>query len=647
MTREEIREYVYKNLSVDSDRKELNEPAYKRLISLNSHDTELLCEILAEENITIGDTSMKDSNVIIQTDENELSPTYISMIKQIPLLTRDEEHDLAIKIKNGDVKAKEELIRRNLRLVVSIATKIPSPSTITMEDKIQDGNLGLIKAIDMFNPDLGFKFSTYATWWIRQSIYRSIYNNSEIIRKPVHYQENLKKIKRFIDDQVTVTGKVPTIEEISVSTGLSYDTVNSTLRLDKACVSLDNPLSGDEEGSTLMDIISDKENDGTLEYDDFESNDVLANEIDRTFISDYKLNAEEIEILTYFGKKICPYKKVFRDKRKKIIALNKSSLFASDTLKDLHVLELCIGERLKSLRYGTKALNIYDNERRTTICKNLEEELQELFQVINNLSDYVIDSNKISCSKISKILIRNSNKYAESYTDYLNRVYKIMEQYNSELKALESTNDITSANDLVNKMRRKRSLKMYLDFIFDCYISKISGILEKRLTKEEVERRIDVITKHCNFSSSHNIELLLENSKNLYNIETYFMNDLIFTLQKYRIMDVEELKQMVIYFNANSKRMLPDFTFSSDSYISNYKEFEKILTDLQYKDVLERRLGVNGQTYSLKEIGDEYGVTRECIRQKEKSAMNKIRNRLLPLGAYEDDPMSYSIKFHH
>ena len=93
--------------------------------------------------------------------------------------------------------------------------------------------------------------------------------------------------------------------------------------------------------------------------------------------------------------------------------------------------------------------------------------------------------------------------------------------------------------------------------------------------------------------------------------------------------------------------MLPDFTFSSNSYISNYKEFEKILTDLQYKDVLERRLGVNGQTYSLKEIGDEYGVTRECIRQKEKSAMNKIRNRLLPLGAYDGDSMSYSIKFHH
>lgn len=180
---------------------------------------------------------------------------YLKEIGRVPLLTPEEEIELAIRIGDNDQQAKQRLAEANLRLVVSIAKRYVGRG-MQFLDLIQEGNLGLIKAVDKFDYTKGFKFSTYATWWIRQAITRAIADQARTIRIPVHMVETINKVKKTNSQLLHKNGRDPTAEEIAAELDMSVEKVREILRVSQEPVSLETPI-GEEEDSHLGDFIPD------------------------------------------------------------------------------------------------------------------------------------------------------------------------------------------------------------------------------------------------------------------------------------------------------------------------------------------------------------------------------------------------------
>ncbi len=180
---------------------------------------------------------------------------YLKEIGKVPLLTAEEEVDLAQKMEAGDEEAKKRLAEANLRLVVSIAKRYVGRGMLFL-DLIQEGNLGLIKAVEKFDYRKGYKFSTYATWWIRQAITRAIADQARTIRIPVHMVETINKLIRVSRQLLQELGREPTPEEISKEMNMSVDRVREILKISQEPVSLETPI-GEEEDSHLGDFIRD------------------------------------------------------------------------------------------------------------------------------------------------------------------------------------------------------------------------------------------------------------------------------------------------------------------------------------------------------------------------------------------------------
>ena len=180
---------------------------------------------------------------------------YLKEIGRVPLLTPDEEVDLAVRISNGDEAAKKRLSEANLRLVVSIAKRYLGRG-MQFLDLIQEGNLGLIKAVEKFDYTKGFKFSTYATWWIRQAITRAIADQARTIRIPVHMVETINKVKKVSSQLLHANGREPSAEEIAEELDMPVDKVREIMRVAQEPVSLETPI-GEEEDSHLGDFIPD------------------------------------------------------------------------------------------------------------------------------------------------------------------------------------------------------------------------------------------------------------------------------------------------------------------------------------------------------------------------------------------------------
>jgi RNA polymerase primary sigma factor len=180
---------------------------------------------------------------------------YLKEIGKIPLLTAEEEIELAKRIENGDEEAKRKLAEANLRLVVSIAKRYVGRGMLFL-DLIQEGNLGLIKAVEKFDYRKGYKFSTYATWWIRQAITRAIADQARTIRIPVHMVETINKLIRVSRQLLQELGREPLPEEIAVEMGISEEKVREILKIAQEPVSLETPI-GEEEDSHLGDFIPD------------------------------------------------------------------------------------------------------------------------------------------------------------------------------------------------------------------------------------------------------------------------------------------------------------------------------------------------------------------------------------------------------
>ena len=182
---------------------------------------------------------------------------YLKEIGKVPLLTADEEIELAKRMEKGDEEAKKRLCEANLRLVVSIAKRYVGRGMLFL-DLIQEGNLGLIKAVDKFDYTKGYKFSTYTTWWIRQAITRSIADQARTIRIPVHMVETINKLIRVSRQLLQTYGREPTPEEIAQEMGLSVDKVREIQKIAQEPVSLETPI-GEEEDSHLGDFIPDED----------------------------------------------------------------------------------------------------------------------------------------------------------------------------------------------------------------------------------------------------------------------------------------------------------------------------------------------------------------------------------------------------
>ncbi|MBQ7989502.1 MAG: RNA polymerase sigma factor RpoD [Oscillospiraceae bacterium] len=182
---------------------------------------------------------------------------YLRDIGKVPLLTTEQETELAKKMKEGDTKARKKLAEANLRLVVSIAKRYVGRG-MQFLDLIQEGNLGLIKAVEKFDYEKGFKFSTYATWWVRQAITRAIADQARTIRIPVHMVETITKVKKTSTALLHQNGRDPTPEEIAQELEITPDKVREIMRIAQDPVSLETPI-GEEEDSHLGDFIPDEE----------------------------------------------------------------------------------------------------------------------------------------------------------------------------------------------------------------------------------------------------------------------------------------------------------------------------------------------------------------------------------------------------
>ena len=216
---------------------------------------------------------------------------YMNEITSYPLLTKEEEKLLGMKIKSGDEQAKTTFIKHNLRLVVFVAKKYAF-TKVDIMDLIQDGNIGLIKAVNKFDWNKGYKFSTYATWWIKQTITRGIANKSRVIRIPVYYNENMMLYQKFLSDFTQINGRMPTEEEIVKYSKLTIKDINTLKRYNYDIVSFNQRLTSDSEDE-LGDFIIDNNDD----LDEIIINKDLQNQL-RKFLKDINLNEKEMKIIS-------------------------------------------------------------------------------------------------------------------------------------------------------------------------------------------------------------------------------------------------------------------------------------------------------------------------------------------------------------
>ena len=211
-------------------------------------------EALPEETGNMDDLDLSVPEGISTDDPVRM---YLKEIGKVPLLTADEEIELAKRMEEGDEEAKRKLAEANLRLVVSIAKRYVGRGMLFL-DLIQEGNLGLIKAVEKFDYRKGYKFSTYATWWIRQAITRAIADQARTIRIPVHMVETINKLIRVSRQLLQEYGREPQPEEIAREMGISEDKVREIIKIAQEPVSLETPI-GEEEDSHLGDFIPDDE----------------------------------------------------------------------------------------------------------------------------------------------------------------------------------------------------------------------------------------------------------------------------------------------------------------------------------------------------------------------------------------------------
>ena len=238
------------------------------IVSEDANDEDASGEEITDNTLVENITLSKDIKI------NDPVRMYLKEIGRIPLLTSDEEFEYARRAVDGDEEAKRILAESNLRLVVSIAKRYVGRGMLFL-DLIQEGNIGLMKAVDKFDPEKGYKFSTYATWWIRQAITRALADQARTIRVPVHMVETINKLARVQRQLTQDLNREPTDEEIAKKLGISVDKVREVYKISQDPVSLETPI-GEEDDSHLGDFIRDER---TVSPEEYATEELLKEEL--------------------------------------------------------------------------------------------------------------------------------------------------------------------------------------------------------------------------------------------------------------------------------------------------------------------------------------------------------------------------------
>ena len=243
---------------VEKDKNKINEEEdLLNAFSLDGAPEPEYDDLVSEDDLTDEDLEITAENVDQFSDDSVR--LYLREIGKIPLLSNEEEVDLAYRIVKGEKKAKDKMVEANMRLVVSIAKRY-SGRGLDFLDLIQEGNTGLLRAVEKFDPDKGFKFSTYATWWIRQAITRAIADQARTIRIPVHMVETINKVLRATRKLTNELNREPTVEEIAKEMGMEPEKIDYVMKIKQDIASLDATVGrdGDDEDSVLGDFIEDE-----------------------------------------------------------------------------------------------------------------------------------------------------------------------------------------------------------------------------------------------------------------------------------------------------------------------------------------------------------------------------------------------------
>lgn len=277
-------------------------------LDIDNDSLDNLYNVLVENNISVvsGDEQDdgnggigKSDDVIILSDEditkdiniNDPVRMYLKEIGRISLLSGQEEMELSVRVSEGDEEAKKILAESNLRLVVSIAKRYVGRGLLFL-DLIQEGNIGLMKAVEKFDYDKGFKFSTYATWWIRQAITRALADQARTIRVPVHMVETINKMARIQRQMTLELNREPSEDELAKKMGISVEKVREVMKISQDPVSLDTPI-GEEEDSHFGDFVPDKSN---LSPEEYATNEILKEQIKDVLKTLQKREQEVLEL---------------------------------------------------------------------------------------------------------------------------------------------------------------------------------------------------------------------------------------------------------------------------------------------------------------------------------------------------------------
>ncbi len=242
-----------------------------------------IASVMNDEPILLDDAELtKDINI------NDPVRMYLKEIGKISLLSPEEELELSERVANGDEGSKNKLAESNLRLVVSIAKRYVGRGLLFL-DLIQEGNMGLMKAVDKFDSDKGYKFSTYATWWIRQAITRALADQARTIRVPVHMVETINKMSRIQRQLTLELNREPSEEELAKKMGISLDKVREVIKISQEPVSLETPI-GEEDDSHLGDFIKDE---SSMSPEEYATNEILKEEI-RSVLMTLQVREQEV-----------------------------------------------------------------------------------------------------------------------------------------------------------------------------------------------------------------------------------------------------------------------------------------------------------------------------------------------------------------
>ncbi|WP_440895642.1 RNA polymerase sigma factor RpoD [Amphibacillus sp. Q70] len=246
---------------------------------MKSEQIDEFFKYLEDQNIDVIDeiegVNLNDHSVPLEININDSVHMYLREIGKVDLLSAEEEVELAIRIEEGNMEAKQKFIEANLRLVVSIAKHYVGRGMLLL-DLIQEGNMGLFKAVEKFDYRKGFKFSTYATWWIKQAITRSVADQARTIRIPVHMTETINKLVRVQRSLLQDLGREPTPEEIGEKMNLNPNKVRNIMGIDQETMSLETPI-GEKKTSYLGDLIEDE---NTVSPSDYTANQFLKKQLE-------------------------------------------------------------------------------------------------------------------------------------------------------------------------------------------------------------------------------------------------------------------------------------------------------------------------------------------------------------------------------